>query len=551
MRRTAVAVTGVGCAIGLFAAGGLSPASASAAGRGQASSHVSRAGSSANETRSKQTGPGAPAGSSARIGSNAPASGMKTVEYDGYSINIPASWQVFHLDSDPGQCVRYDINAVYLGSPGANQNCPSNLMGRAETITITPAGVSGSSSQASGGETSAAAQGGMVQSPPLSDTGRAIAAKAGSLSRMSAYSQENELRASVAGSNLSVTATYGTDSSAVTRYVSSLRRSQPIKASSPSGTATPAKTPAPAKTPVAKSTTTTTKTTTTTTTKAPATTKTPAPTKAPTTKAPTTKTTSTTKTTGTSKPGSTTSSTSTLASTLKPSVPSSPLAGFDTCTAPSLNAMKAWKSRYSAIGIYIGGQNMACDYGNLSSSWVRSTHSMGWSLLPLYVGLQAPCNNFADISSTKAVAQGTQAADTAVGDAANLGLGKGSPVYYDMESYNNSNSSCRSTVLQFLDAWTKEVHARGYFSGVYSSASSGVSDLVAAGSVNGHLMNKPDAMWFALWDKNSNLTGTPYLPAAEWTSDRVKQFQGNQTIKIGGYTLNIDADRVGGAVSAP
>ena len=75
--------------------------------------------------------------------------------------------------------------------------------------------------------------------------------------------------------------------------------------------------------------------------------------------------------------------------------------------------------------------------------------------------------------------------------------------------------------------------------------------MVAAGSVNGHLMNKPDAMWFALWDKKSNLTGTPYLPTGSWTSDRVKQFQGNQTIKIGGYTLNIDADRVGGAVSAP
>jgi hypothetical protein len=526
MRRTAVAVTGVGCAIGLFVAGGLSPASASAAGRGLASSHVSRAGSSANETRSKQTGPSAPAGSSARTSSNAPASGMRTVEYDGYSVTVPASWQVFHLDSDPGQCVRYDINAVYLGSPGANQNCPSNLMGRAETITITPAGVSGSSSQARGGRQSAAAQGGLVQSPPPSDTGRAISAKASSLSRMSAYSQENELRASVAGSNLSVTATYGTDASAVTRYVSSLRRSQPIRATSPSGTTTPAKAAAPTKSPVA--------------TKAPAT-----------TKAPTTATKSTTRTTSTSKPSSTASSTSMLASTLKPSVPSSPLTGFDTCTAPSLNAMRAWKTKYSAIGIYIGGQNMACDYGNLSSSWIKSTHSMGWSLLPLYVGLQAPCNSFADISTTKAVAQGTQAADTAVGDAANLGLGKGTPIYYDMESYNNSNASCRSTVLQFLDAWTKEVHARGYISGVYSSASSGVADLVATNSVNGHLMNKPDALWFALWDKNSNLTGTPYLPATKWSSDRVKQFQGNQNVKIGGYTLNIDADRVGGAVSAP
>src|SRR5579871_3053972 len=100
MRRTAVAVIGFGCAAGVFAAGGLSPASASAAGRGLVSSHVSRQ-----------------------------ASTMQTVTYDGYSVTVPASWRVFHLDSDPGQCVRYDINAVYLGRPGANQNCPSNLMG--------------------------------------------------------------------------------------------------------------------------------------------------------------------------------------------------------------------------------------------------------------------------------------------------------------------------------------------------------------------------------------------------------------------------------------
>jgi hypothetical protein len=527
MRRTAVAVTGFGCVIGVFAAGGLSPASASAAGRGLASSHVSRAGSSAIETKSKPSTPG-PSATSATA-----ASGMQTVTYDGYSVTVPASWQVFHLDSDPGQCVRYDINAVYLGSPGANQNCPSNLMGRAETITITPAGVSGSSSQARGGEQSAAAQGGLAQSPPPSEAGRAISARASSFSRMSEFSQESELRGTVTGNNLSVTATYGSDPAPVTRYLSSLHRDQPQRAASPSGPAAPVKSraattkvPAPVKSPAA-------------------TTKAPAPVKSPVSTKSTPGTSSTAKSPGNGKPSNT------LASTLAPSIPAKPLNGFDTCTAPSLSAMKAWKAKYSAIGIYIGGQNMACDYGNLSASWVKSAHALGWSLLPLYVGLQAPCNSFADISTTKTVAQGTQAANTAVGDAANLGLGKGSPVYYDMEAYNNANSSCRNTVLQFLDAWTAQVHARGYISGVYSSAASGVSDLVAAGSVNGHLMNKPDAMWFALWDKKSNLTGTPYLPASKWASDRVKQFQGNENVKVGGYTLNIDADRVGGAVSAP
>src|SRR6201995_5058275 len=224
MRRTAVAVTGFGVVMGVFAAGGLTPASASpanthAAGRGLASSHVSRAGSSAIRTKSKPSGPTAPATS------GTVASGMQTVTYDGDSVTVPASWQVFHLDSDPGQCVRYDINAVYLGSPGANQNCPSNLMGRAQTITITPAGVSKSGSGGAGTQ-SAAAQGGLVQSPPPSGAGRRIAAQAQALNQLNQYSQASELRGTVPGAKLSVAATYGPDAAPVTGYVRNIPRAR-------------------------------------------------------------------------------------------------------------------------------------------------------------------------------------------------------------------------------------------------------------------------------------------------------------------------------------
>ena len=65
---------------------------------------------------------------------------------------------------------------------------------------------------------------------------------------------------------------------------------------------------------------------------------------------------------------------------------------FDACTAPSTAALNAWlTSPYRAVGIYIGGVNRACQDGNLSATWVSSTLGAGWSLLPLYVGLQAPC----------------------------------------------------------------------------------------------------------------------------------------------------------------
>jgi hypothetical protein len=225
------------------------------------------------------------------------------------------------------------------------------------------------------------------------------------------------------------------------------------------------------------------------------------------------------------------------------------LAGFDTCTAPSLAAMRAWRSKYAVAGIYIGGANMACDYGNLSASWVRSATAMGWGLLPIYVGLQAPCYGYGDmITARTAVAQGDAAATDAAKDAATFGLPAGSPVYYDMEAYNEANKSCVSAVLKFLGAWTKTLNQHHYVSGVYSSEDSGIQDLQSAAVSSS--MTEPQAIWFALWDKQPNLTGAPVLGPKPWTiSDRVKQYEGAHNQKVGGITLNIDSDLVGGPVA--
>jgi hypothetical protein len=466
MRRTAVAVIGFGCAVGVFTAAGMIPASARAADRNVASGSVPGAG--------------------------APASKLTTIDYDGYSITVPSSWPVFHLNTDPGQCVRYDINAVYLGNPGANQNCPPALIGRVQTITISDAGVPGPPQPEY--QRAAVAQGGLGAAPPPSSPGSRIASVPSTLSRLDQYSQLHEFQGAVSHSHLSVTGTYGASSAPVENIIRGLRK---LGGSRPTGTAAAGS---------------------------------QAWTSAATADTP-------------DRP---------QASSLKPDIPSSPLNGFDACTAPSVEAMKAWKAKYSAIGIYIGGQNMACDYGNLSASWVKSVHAQGWSLLPLYVGLQAPCNSFpAPINTANAAAQGRSAANTAVADAVNFGLGRGTPIYFDMESYRNSNMNCRNTVLTFLDTWTRELHDRGYVSGVYSSASSGVTDLVTNTVIGGHALAEPDALWFALWDNSNNLTGTPYLPATRWPSDRVKQYAANEIQKVGGYTIHIDVDRIHGAVSGP
>jgi Domain of unknown function (DUF1906) len=213
--------------------------------------------------------------------------------------------------------------------------------------------------------------------------------------------------------------------------------------------------------------------------------------------------------------------------------------------------MKAWRAKYAATAIYIGGQMMACDYGNLSASWVQQSEAMGWSLMPTFVGLQAPCDSFSGkINPAQAAAQGTAAANQAIGNASSLGLGAGSPIYYDMEAYDHTNAGCRTAVLTFLDAWDRQLTASGYVSGVYSSADAAVIDLQTTTTIAGHPLAEPQAIWFALWDNANNLTGSPYMTSAVWPlTSRSKQLAGNQTVTVGGISLNIDADLVHSAVA--
>jgi hypothetical protein len=213
--------------------------------------------------------------------------------------------------------------------------------------------------------------------------------------------------------------------------------------------------------------------------------------------------------------------------------------------------MKAWRAKYAAAAIYIGGQEMGCAYGNLSKTWVQAAEGMGWSLMPTFVGLQAPCNSFSDeINPSQAAAQGQQAANQAVADATSFGLGPGSPIYFDMEAYNETKASCVTAVLTFLDAWDRQLKASGYVSGVYSSAGSGVVNLQNTASIGGHALAEPQAIWFALWDNVVNLTGSPYMTSAVWpASARSKQYAGPRVVSVGGISLDIDSDLVNSAVA--
>ncbi|MBV9799142.1 MAG: DUF1906 domain-containing protein [Solirubrobacterales bacterium] len=221
--------------------------------------------------------------------------------------------------------------------------------------------------------------------------------------------------------------------------------------------------------------------------------------------------------------------------------------GFDPCNAPSPNAMAAWgSSPYRAIGIYIGGTNAACSQPNLTPQWVSSEVAAGWHLIPTYVGLQAPSNECgcAGITPGQASAQGAAAASDAVADAQALDIPAGNPIYFDMEAYSQTASNT-SAVLTFLSAWTAGLHADGYVSGVYSSAGSGISDLVGAGAT----FAKPDDIWIAEWN-DAQTTASAFVPAADWSNhQRLHQYSGSHNETYGGVTINIDGDYLDGATA--
>ncbi|MFE0700127.1 DUF1906 domain-containing protein [Streptomyces sp. NPDC058872] len=225
---------------------------------------------------------------------------------------------------------------------------------------------------------------------------------------------------------------------------------------------------------------------------------------------------------------------------------------FDTCEAPSLAVMQAWRSSpYGAVGIYFGGRGRGCPVQKeLTPAWVASAHAMGWRLLPLFVGSQAPC---VDSSAKRKFAigstpwsQGTQEGGDAVEAARALGIGTSSPLYLDIEAYRQGDADCAATTLSFVRAWNREVRRLGYLPGFYSSAETGVRDIEAqrrAGTAD-----LPDVMWFARWRGQPALLTEPVLQPQAWTPNaRIHQYAGNVTESYGGRTMVIDRN----AMDAP
>ena len=254
--------------------------------------------------------------------------------------------------------------------------------------------------------------------------------------------------------------------------------------------------------------------------------------------------------------------------TATPAVPARPAAvnpvtpgaftgkGFDQCNAPTQSAMDAWlaSSPYRAVGIYQSGQSRACKaQPNLTPTWVATQLAKGWKLLPIHLGVQASCttrdrylqegvikssptNNYA-----AARAQGVNEANIATAASQALGLSRGSTIFYDLEAWNiNASASCNGSALAMLGAFTEQLHANGYTSGVYSSGGSGIKLLDNARVTPGNTITMPDILWIADWNGIADANSKYVRPDGWVPSARVHQYRGGHNETWGGVTINID-----------
>ena len=385
----------------------------------------------------------------------------KRVTFHGYRVEVPVSWPVVDLARNPTACVRFDVHAVYLGHPGADQSCPAHLVGRTEALLIEPLDKTSK---------------GRVRS----DT---VWAPKGTAAATIPAPTDQEVTVGVTQAGVLVTGSYGDDRATLADVI---------------GGAT---------------------------------------------------------LTRDARPATELASTATTATTvLLPGTFNGK--GFDACTAPSPEAMQTWleASPYRAANIYIGGVARACEQPMLTAEWVSQQTSAGWALIPTYVGLQAPCGSKANkIDPANAPAQGRQNAEDAAVQAGALGIGPGSVIYFDMEGYSTTDPACTQTVLTFLSNWSTRLHELGYLSGVYSSVSSGIRDLVSVYDSTSFV--RPDHIWLAHWGTAAN-TSDPVIPDTFWANhQRIKQYQGGHDERWpdvdGGVTINIDNDFLDVETPAP
>lgn len=220
---------------------------------------------------------------------------------------------------------------------------------------------------------------------------------------------------------------------------------------------------------------------------------------------------------------------------------------FDACRAPSQRVMDRWQtsSPFTGVGIYIGGVHRACNQRHLTPRWVSHQLRAGWKLLPIWVGPQASCTGYRHRIKSRpggneqypaARARAGREARLAVRAARALRLPRGELIFYDIEPFDVGRRHCRGSSLAFLDEWTREVHRRGYRSGVYSHVNSGISLL----SRTGRNYARPDAVWYAWIDRVGSMPRKYVSNATFMQASRVHQYALDTRVNFGGFRMDID-----------
>ena len=236
--------------------------------------------------------------------------------------------------------------------------------------------------------------------------------------------------------------------------------------------------------------------------------------------------------------------------------------GFDTCAAPSVAQLAAWKqaSPYDYFGIYLGGAN---HYGPCKSynqqyqtaAWFTEVSQQGWQFVPIWVGPQAPCTGYSvRISSDLETARlsGINEARQAIAAAANLRLitaaKPGTIIYYDIEHYPIGDATCRAAVNAFLVGWVTELQNNGYKAGIYGSVWA-VNDWYLLDHV-------PDSVWVASYIRSEydaamsvDPVNQSWITPSYWQNHHLFQYSNSHDETHGGLTLNIDNDVAAGLVA--
>ena len=223
--------------------------------------------------------------------------------------------------------------------------------------------------------------------------------------------------------------------------------------------------------------------------------------------------------------------------------------GFETCNAPTADALTAWlASPYRAVGIYIGGVNRTCANTELTPTWTAAALGAGWSLIPTYVGLQAPC-----------ITDGTRA--TSPRRTRRARASRPPTTRSRARGARPPRRAARSTST-WRPTRSTTPRARG---------GAGVRHRLGRRAARPRLRGRrlrqrrldrsrdmqaladtpasPDSLWIANWNGNESVFGDPYVSDTLWTNhQRIHQYRGGHKETWGGVTIDIDSDFVDGPV---